>query len=72
MAHQPVIGTLNWIMMLIYTFYDTIKYPNVLIHINQLIKSNMKHFPLLLNEHCSYYMSLKKQSQQLEFEDFSA
>lgn len=44
MAHQPVIGTLNWIMMPIYTFYDTIKYPNALIHINQLIKSNRKHF----------------------------
>lgn len=49
MAHQAVMGTLNWIMMFIYTFYDTIKYPNALIHVNQLIKSNRKHFSSAIN-----------------------
>ena len=49
MAHQAVMGTLNWIMMFIYTFYDTIKYPNALIHVNQLIKSNRKHSSSAVN-----------------------
>lgn len=59
-------------MMLIYTFYDTIKYSNALIHINQLIKSNRKHFSIAAN--CTYFIldEKSKRSQQLDFQDFSA